>query len=101
MLLTGHSLGGGLASIVASHLSLPAVVFSSPGLGYSTYNYNVTEEAVMTHTMNVIPLGDPVPGFDKQIGMIQNLPCDAGQPMECHSLTRTLRMLVEICGASN
>lgn len=48
--------------------------------------------------LNVIPARDPVPMFDTQVGMIQNIPCDANQPIACHSITRTLKTLVNMCG---
>ncbi|KAJ3409589.1 hypothetical protein HDV05_004333 [Chytridiales sp. JEL 0842] len=40
--LTGHSLGGAVANIVAAHLEVPAATLSSPGLGYSTFRCNVS-----------------------------------------------------------
>lgn len=97
VLLTGHSLGGGLANIIAGHLNVPSVVFSAPGLGYSTKTYNLRVESVMANTMNVVPMNDPVPRTDKQISMIQNVPCTAGQPLMCHHLGRTIKTIKEIC----
>lgn len=101
VVLTGHSLGAGLASIVASHQALPSFVFSSPGLGYSVYNYNLTMPSVMQRMANVIPMSDPVAQFDYQLGTEFHIPCDAGSPGDCHSIDRTLNTLVQICGASS
>uniref|UniRef100_A0A7S4RPF0 Fungal lipase-type domain-containing protein n=1 Tax=Alexandrium monilatum TaxID=311494 RepID=A0A7S4RPF0_9DINO len=38
-LVTGHSLGGGLAGIVGAHLQLPAIAFSPPGLMWSRMKF--------------------------------------------------------------
>jgi hypothetical protein len=97
-MVTGHSLGGGLANIIGSHLGIPSVAFSAPGLGYSIYNYNVSLDAAMRYTMNIVPLPDPVPKFDLQLGLLEYLECDAGQPIACHKLRRTIRSLIEMCG---
>ncbi|CAJ1387546.1 unnamed protein product [Effrenium voratum] len=35
--ITGHSLGGGLAKLVASKVSMQAVTFMAPGLGTTGY----------------------------------------------------------------
>jgi alpha-beta hydrolase superfamily lysophospholipase len=43
VVLTGHSLGGGLARIVASLTELPSVSFSPPGLELSHRKYSVRE----------------------------------------------------------
>jgi hypothetical protein len=36
VIMTGHSLGGAVAAVVAVHKSIPSASFSAPGLGFST-----------------------------------------------------------------
>jgi pimeloyl-ACP methyl ester carboxylesterase len=46
--VTGHSLGGGVAQVMATRHRLPAVVFSSPGISYVSQRfhvYNAVQEA--------------------------------------------------------
>jgi len=38
---TGHSLGGGLAQVVAARLGQEALVFSPPGMGYSAQRFGI------------------------------------------------------------
>jgi hypothetical protein len=97
IMMTGHSLGGGLAAIIGAHLEIPAITFSSPGLGYSMLNYNVSGESLMTYTLNVVPMYDPVAALDVQVGTVLNLPCEAGQPIDCHSLVRAMKMMTQMC----
>ncbi|KAI3652972.1 hypothetical protein MP228_002397 [Amoeboaphelidium protococcarum] len=98
VMLTGHSMGGGLAFIIGAHLGIPAVGFSSPGLAYSSIIYKLTQKALMTQTVNIVPLNDPVPKFDLQISQVQNVPCDADFSVDCHSLDRTVVEIMKICG---
>jgi hypothetical protein len=83
----------------AARLSIAGIGFSAPGLGYSTKTFGFTPKDLIEHTLNVIPLSDPVPTFDKQIGASVNVDCNAGQPIDCHSLSRTLKQLISKCGA--
>lgn len=41
MVLTGHSLGGGIAQVIAARLGYQALVFSAPGILYSTQTFGV------------------------------------------------------------
>ena len=44
MVLTGHSLGGGVGAIVSARQQVPAVIFSGPNAVLSRLKFNVTEE---------------------------------------------------------
>jgi hypothetical protein len=44
VLITGHSLGGGLARIVGALTELPSVSFSPPGLAMSHRKYSITQQ---------------------------------------------------------
>jgi hypothetical protein len=98
VLLTGHSLGGGLANIIAAHLNLPSVAFSAPGLGYSIYNYNLSRNALNDLTVNIVPLGDPIPMCNLQLGLVETIDCNASHPVACHLISRTTDTLYRICG---
>lgn len=98
VVLTGHSMGGGIASIIGAHLSIPSVVYSAPGLGYSMQNYKLSTDSVMSYVTNVEPQEDPVPGFDKQIGRTERIACHSRSPVGCHMIGESIMTLMSECG---
>ena len=87
VVLTGHSLGGGLARIVAAIEHLPNVAFSPPGVAQSYYKFvynemetsaELADAAKLLHheSIAVLPENDPVPTVDTQVGLIQRIGCD-------------------------
>jgi hypothetical protein len=100
-ILTGHSLGGGLAAILASRLRLDALTFSAPGFLYSRRKFEAEARWLTKHYTNIIPLRDPVPSADKQFGMIQNTLCPTAHitgGIVCHTMTRMVCDLMARCG---
>merc|ERR1711937_609849 len=81
-IFTGHSLGGGLAQILASQLDLPAVVFSAPGMVYSAQRFDADIQSAKRNIWVVMPDFDVVPQVDLQAGSIQKVECrdKAGNP---------------------
>jgi len=101
--LTGHSLGGGVAQTLAARLELPAVVFSAPGILYSSWRFGASEQALKRNVVVVMPDFDPVPLVDEHVGMVQRISCrekDGDPPLgpECHSMARTACELWRSCG---
>jgi len=112
VVLTGHSLGGGLARIVAAIEHLPNVAFSPPGVAQSYYKFvynemssssELADAARLLHheSIAVLPKNDPVPTVDTQVGLIQRIGCDvSAQAMQnsCHMLEGTISDLLRRCG---
>jgi len=103
VVLTGHSLGGGIAQIIANRLGLPAVVFSPPGIIYSAKRLDLSLETAERGTVVVVPDADVVPRVDLQAGTVQRIACRGfdgeGLPAPyCHSLQRTTCELWRACG---
>jgi len=110
--LTGHSLGGGLARIVAAIEHLPNIAFSPPGVAQSyykfVYNEFKTDEELraagsMLHhnSVAIVPENDPVTIVDTQVGLIQRIGCvSSSQAMQnaCHMLEGTISELLTRCG---
>jgi hypothetical protein len=99
--LTGHSLGGGVAGVISAHLNIPAITFSSPGLGYSYKTYDIELKKLINNFVNVVPMSDPVPLLDSQVGQIQNIECNTEEPLSCHSIYNTIDTLNKMCHESS
>jgi len=103
VVITGHSLGGGIAQVLASRLEVPAVVFSAPGIVYSAARFDISLETAERDIVVVMPDGDLVPRVDRQAGQVQRIACrtkdgSQGSPASCHSLQRTTCELLRVCG---
>lgn len=98
VILTGHSLGGGVASIVGGRLQALAVTFSSPGVVLSRRKFGLTLREISQYVVNVIPLGDLVPLVDIQGVKAQSISCSANRlKYSCHSILHTIAEIEESC----
>ncbi|OQR97765.1 transmembrane protein, partial [Thraustotheca clavata] len=110
VILTGHSLGGGIARVVGSILGKPSVSFSPPG-SVQTYGKlvhdiagedSVVDRRRLHHLSTcVIPEYDPITMIDTQSGLIQRITCDSSHlsmQLSCHMNEGTLCNLVQHCG---
>ena len=100
ILVTGHSLGGGLANIVGAHLRLRSVGISAPGIMFAGGKLGLSTSQIRAWNSNVQPTKDIVPKIDMQGGLNQHIDChlSVGQ---CHSSAVTLCRLIESCGQAN
>ena len=98
MVMTGHSLGGGLAKIHGAKYNISAVTFSSPGIFYTGRKYGITPE-MHRYTTTIQPDMDVVPTIDRQAGTIYRLRCALGL-ITCHTLLNTVCALYRTCGDS-
>ncbi|CAE8619439.1 unnamed protein product [Polarella glacialis] len=97
LIITGHSLGGGLAQIVGARVHATAVTWSPVGVLYNMDRFNITERGVYRNIVNVQPDRDVVPLIDKQPGFTQRIACTA-TTLQCHSVRRSGCELYRICG---
>jgi len=104
VVITGHSLGGGIAQVLASRLQVPAIVFSAPGIAYSAERFNASLETAGSDIVVIMPDGDLAPGVDLQAGQVQRIACRErktgaqNNPASCHALQRTTWELLRVCG---
>eukprot|EP01134_Creolimax_fragrantissima_P007952 CFRG7952T1 len=106
IVITGHSLGGGLARIAGYLSGRSSLTFSAPGIAH-TYRKvrlqtNGSAEFISKHhlhhkTMNIMPDHDLIAMLDSQAGMVQQLRCKAESPA-CHLLELSICELLNQCG---
>jgi hypothetical protein len=102
VVLTGHSLGGGVAEVVSSTLGVDALVFSAPGSRYLQKVFNISSQMAQKY-VNIVPEHDPVPRVDQHYGVVQKILCrdKLGRhllPVHCHGLVRGSCELWRVCG---
>ncbi|CAE8616795.1 unnamed protein product [Polarella glacialis] len=97
LIITGHSLGGGLAQIVGARVHASAVTWSPVGVLYNMDRFNMTERGVYRNIVDVQPDLDVVPLIDKQPGFTKRIACTA-TTLQCHSVRRSGCELYWICG---
>jgi len=103
IVLTGHSLGGAIAEIVAARLGFSALVWSAPGAVYLQRFFNITEEQEQRDVVVVIPDFDVVPRVDKHAAVVQRIQCWAKNhqvedPLKCHSIAKSSCEVWRVCG---
>ena len=110
--VTGHSLGGGIATIVGSTLGINAMAFSPPGLVRSRKHFDTElpdEDGIpewkyprlhlaAQHSINIVPMRDLITRADDHFGIVQNTLCFAQKPGECHCIEVAYRDLLNRCG---
>jgi len=108
VMMIGHSLGGGLANLVASKeygqymdYNVPPRATSfgiSPvGTAYSSYKFGFSWEAVTATETSVWAERDIVPMVDKHMGLYEIIPCTQTSFLQCHSVLTTLCQLWRQC----
>ena len=98
VLLTGHSIGGGLANIIGSRLKIPAVSFSSPGEVHIHAKMDFTLDDLQRYTTSVVSRNDMVTWVDRHGGLVQYIGCTSNAYVQCHSIVNTYCELKEGCG---
>jgi len=98
-----NSLGGGIALISGAQTGLTSIGISAPNALLSRHTFGITEQALKTHTFNVIPNRDPVPKIDDVSDLYQRIECrtEPNNFLGCHDSGRTLCELQYMCGSGD
>lgn len=99
VVMAGHSLGGGIAQIVAAKNNLKAVSFSAPGVMLGRKSFmDLSQAAIQQNLINVWPYSDIVPAIDTQGVLVQGIRCNQPNFIDCHSINNTITELSSVCG---
>ena len=100
IVLTGHSLGGGLASFMTQQFGLPSISISGPGTVLTGPKLGISEGSpVYGGHVVIVPDFDIVPRVDLHVGTVQNINClGSVSAADCHSCTRSCCELIRSCG---
>mmetsp|Transcript_56311 Transcript_56311/g.148081 ORF Transcript_56311/g.148081 Transcript_56311/m.148081 type:complete len:658 (-) Transcript_56311:179-2152(-) len=102
VVLTGHSLGGGLAAIAGAFGQIPTLAISPPGALYTMGRFadrgygDLRAEDYERHVTVIQPKGDPVSNVDTQVGLTQRVQCTTSAA-GCHFLGTTIPTLFRGC----
>lgn len=103
LLVTGHSLGGGLAMITGAQTKVPAIALSGPNavISGSTFDPPVSLKDLEKYTFNIVPDRDVVPRLDDLSQNYQRINCRTGlnDPISCHFGIRSLCEVLLSCGS--
>ena len=76
VVLTGHSLGGGVAKVVAAKVGVPVFAVSSPGVYLSQKIFDIDDPSqIDKHEINLLNQNDLVPTIDQLKGLVMNMQC--------------------------
>jgi len=98
IILTGHSLGGGVAFITGAQTNVTAISLSAPNamLSRTSFDPPITADALDKRTFNIIPDRDMVPMIDDRAQDYEKIRCTT--ELNCHSPTRSLCEILYACG---
>ncbi len=111
IIVTGHSLGGGLARLVGALTNIQSVTFAPPGIRMSYRKYSTTapdgsQVKIVSNDLHgqsvaVVTEYDWVSLVDEQVALVQKISCDkpeSGMFMACHLIEGTICHLINNCG---
>ncbi|KPI86444.1 hypothetical protein ABL78_4475 [Leptomonas seymouri] len=99
ILLTGHSLGGAVASIVAAQMGVKAVAFSAPGIVLARRKFNFSLRSLHQNVMTVISSNDIVPAVGEHGGELHHVVCLAATRELCHAMEFMIGSLWRSCSS--
>lgn len=99
IVLTGHSLGGAVATIVAAQMEVKAVAFSAPGVALARKKFRVSLHAIHRSAMTVVSSNDIVPSIGEHGGEVHHVECLAATRELCHAMEFMIGSLWRSCSS--
>ena len=93
----GHSLGGGLAKLLALEFDTFGISVSGPGIKMVKSFFKGIENKSENKIIEITPEKDIVPSIDFHTGTEIRIGCDVKEPLKCHSSNLTVRTISSIC----
>ncbi|EDR26596.1 hypothetical protein EDI_081770 [Entamoeba dispar SAW760] len=100
IVLTGHSLGGGIANLVGTDQGLPSFGISPPGTFLGSKGLGLKKKDVPVLVRAIIPDRDPVAAIGINGGIRIRIPCYANS-LKCHGIHNSVCMIGELCNDKN
>jgi len=97
VIVVGHSLGGALANVIGTSLSVDNYAISPPGISYGGKVYGFTESQMSRYMHSVVPQRDPVAALGFTSGNVVNIPCYEPKSLDCHWAQTTICTLSRLC----
>lgn len=103
LMVVGHSLGGGIAQIVASHLheegkyNVMSFGLSSPGTAYSSKKFGFQPSTLTFNSITVYGKRDPIFYGDLHGGAIESIECHRKVSLDCHRTQQSFCELANSC----
>ncbi|CAJ1434158.1 unnamed protein product, partial [Effrenium voratum] len=106
VVVTGHSLGGGIALVVGALTDRLAVALQPPGVFYSLAKHEAAQRskprgALHQRSVSLVFEGDWIGNFDGHGGLVQTMLCDQTRQsiaVGCHLLEGAICHLLRHCG---
>jgi hypothetical protein len=99
IVLTGHSLGGGIASIIGAQLGVATVAFGSPGLIVSKGKFDVTEWNYLKYVTVINSQAASLSSVDSHGSALQKIDCPYDL-LKCSRPETDFCLLQAMCGTN-
>lgn len=99
ILLTGHSMGGSIAAIVASQMHVKAVAFSAPGILLARKKFNLDVHAIHRYVTSIVSSNDFFPSIGHQGGEVHHIVCLVSTKETCHAMEFIVGTLWRSCSS--
>lgn len=110
VVLTGHSLGGGIALVVGALAGQTTIAIQPPGVYHSLAKHQAIQQgqhemegsaALHKRSLSLVVEGDWIQHFDQHGGLVQTMSCDdedKSLAVGCHILEGAVCHLINHCG---
>nr|CCC90205.1 unnamed protein product [Trypanosoma congolense IL3000] len=99
ILVTGHSLGGVVASIIGAKTGIQAISFGAPGITLMRKKYNVDLQQINRNVVNIISSHDIFPMIGGNGGEEHHIECLATTRELCHAMEFLIGALWRSCAS--